>query len=350
MLADIEAGDGPSTLKEARPAPQRAAIGYAIDGRVRAADLYSPADPPAASIVLVPGLTPRGRDDARIVAFANTLARARFRVLVPDVVGMRALKVSADDAEPIADAIAYLAAADGAGQPLGLAAVSFAVGPAVLALLQPRIAHAADFVLTIGGYYDLPALVGYITTGYYKDAGDDVWRFRPPKPYGKWIFVLSNAARLADAADRQTLTEIARRRLDDPDADIDTLASTLGPEGRSVYALITNTDPERTPALLAALPPALAHEMNALNLARQDLRRLDEQFVMIHDANDRIIPAAHALALAAALPEERASVFLIDSLNHAEPRPPSLLDAIQLMRAVYLVLSFRDQGAVRPMP
>ena len=72
------------------------------------ADLYLPGEPAKAGIVLVPGLTPRGRDDARLVDFAMTLARARFEVLVPDLPRMRTFQVTALDAVPIADAAHYL--------------------------------------------------------------------------------------------------------------------------------------------------------------------------------------------------------------------------------------------------
>lgn len=350
VLADIQAGWAPSALKAATPQPSRTAITFAGNGRARAADLYRPGaeETAAAGIVLVPGLTPRGRDDPRIVAFANTLARARFRVLVPDLEGLRALQVSACDAQPIADALAHLAAGDGAGQPLGLAAVSFAVGPAVLALLTPRAGAATDFVITIGGYYDLADLIRYVTTGFYTEPGEDARRFRPPKRYGRWVFLLSNAARIEDTADREALRAIALRRLDDADAAVGDLEGTLGPEGRAVYALITNTDPERTTALLAALPPAIRAEMDALDLAGRDLSGLGARFVLIHDANDRIIPAGHTLRLAAALPAGAASVFLIDSLDHAEPRPPGLWDALRLLRAVYTVLALRDAAPVHP--
>lgn len=370
VLGDIQAGAGPSALKAATPAPERRPIRFAIEARSHAADLYLPGQPAEAGIVLVPGLTPKGRNDPRIVAFANTLARARFRVLVPDLVRMRALQVSADDARPIADAIAYLARDEGgggggaegegegegeaegaaAGRPVGVAAVSFAVGPAVLALLEPDVAGAAGFVVTIGGYYDLVELIRYVTTGLYREQGETEWRFRPPKRYGKWIFLLSNAARLDDPADRDALIAIAERRLDDPDADTGDLERGLGPEGRAVLGLIGNADPERTPALLAALPPAIGAELAALDLARHDLSGLRARFVMIHDAGDRIIPAGHSEALAAALPAGSARLYLIDSLDHAEPKPPGPIDAIRLLRAVYAVLALRDAGPALPEP
>jgi hypothetical protein len=342
VLQDIQAGSGPSSLKRATAVPSRTAIVFDVEGRLRAADLYRPGDRPArGAVVLVPGVTPRGRDDPRVVEFANTLARAEFQVLVPDLPRMRALRVTADDAVPIADAVAFSVRSAG-DVPVGVAAVSFAVGPAILSLFEPQAADRVDFVLGIGGYYDIEGLVTYITTGYYREPGDETWRFRPPKTYGKWVFVLSNTARIEDLADREALTTMAERKLDDADADIAELVAGLGPEGRSVYALLDNDDHVRVPALLAALPAAVVDEARALDLERRELDGLEAAFVLIHDRNDRIIPAAHAVALAAAV--RRADVYLVDSLDHATPRPPNPIDAIRLLDAIYTVLRFRDRN------
>ncbi|MFZ1413596.1 MAG: hypothetical protein WAS73_03300 [Defluviicoccus sp.] len=341
VLADIEAGHGPSGLKAATPAPQRTDITYAVADRTWQADLYQPGAPAQGGIVLVPGLTPKGRDDARLVAFATTLARARFTVLVPELERMRALTVTADDVRPIADAIVHLAATR-RGKPVGIAAVSFGVGPAVLALQEPETEGLVRFAMTIGGYYDLADLVTFVTTGAYRDTTGTGWRRRQPKHYGKWIFVLSNAPRVADINDRVLLTEMARRRLDDATAPVDDLAAGLGAEGRTVYRLLTNTAPEQVPALLAELPPTMTSELDRLDLKRRDLSRLAVDFVIVHDRDDRIIPETHALALASALPPGRARVSLIDSLDHAQTGPTDLLDGLKLVEAVYTVLGMRD--------
>ena len=341
VLADIEAGHGPSRLKAITPAPQRTEITYVARGRTWLADLYQPGAPAQGGIVLVPGLTPKGRDDARLVAFATTLARARFTVLVPELERMRALTVTADDAQPIADAIVHLAAF-GAGKPVGIAAVSFGVGPAVLALQDPGTEGRVRFALTIGGYYDLADLITFVTTGAYRDAAGTGWHRRQPKPYGKWIFVLSNAPRVADINDRVLLTEMARRRLEDAAAPVDDLAAGLGTEGQAVYRLLTNTDPERVPALLVELPPAMTVEIDRLDLGQRNLGRLNVDFVIVHDRDDRIVPETHALALAAALPPGRAHVSLIDSLDHAQTGPTDLLDGLKLVEAVYAVLGMRE--------
>jgi hypothetical protein len=341
VLQDIQAGHGPSALKETTPYPTRTSILFTVDGRQRQADLYSPGNAARAGVVLVPGLTPDGRDDRRLVAFAYTLARAQFEVVVPELSGMRSLQVTARDAEPIADAVRYL---DERGvRPLGVAAVSFAVGPAVIALQEPAAEGKVDFFLGIGGYYDLAALITYVTTGFYRPSENESWRYRQPKAYGKWVFVLTNADRLADPGDRTRLSEMARRKLADADADVTDLAIGLGREGQSVYALITNGDPERVGTLIDDLPPGVRQEIERLDLRRRDLSRLDTDFLLIHDADDRTIPAAQSLALAAAVAPGRAKVYLVEGLDHAQVKTLGVGDVLTLLEAIYDYLRLRDE-------
>ena len=340
VLADIDAGAGPSDLKAQTPAPVRRPVRYTVDGRAHAGDLYLPGDGALAAMVLVPGITPEGKDDPRLVAFAGTLARARFEVLVPDLPKLRQLKVSPEDARAIADASVYLDGRAQGARPLGLTAISYAVGPAVIALFEPGAAERIDFVLAIGGYHDIEAVLTFFTTGYYREAGAAAWRRRTPNAYGKWVFVRSNADRVGDAADRALLAAMAKRKLDDLRADVSDLAGRLGPAGGAVHAVLANRDPERVPDLLARLPPGVTGDMAALDLKRRDLGALKVRFVLVHGRDDPIIPETESESLAAAL--SRAELFLVDSLNHVDPKPVGLSDKLVLLQAIYTVLRLRD--------
>ncbi|MFQ5958932.1 MAG: RNA methyltransferase, partial [Alphaproteobacteria bacterium] len=221
VLADLDAGPGPSSLKQATPTPRRVAVAYRVAGRAHLGDLYRSGDETLAALVLVPGAAEAGKDDARLVAFATTLARARFAVLVPDIASLRALHVRAADARDIADAVAHLsslgdAAPDGR---VGVVAISYAVGPAVIAALEADIRDKLRFVVGIGGYYDIEAVVTFFTTGSYRERPGAPWRYRAPNAYGKWVFVAGNAERVRDPRDRTTLQAMARRKLNDLEAD-----------------------------------------------------------------------------------------------------------------------------------
>lgn len=232
-------------------------------------------------------------------------------------------------------------------RPLGIAAVSFAVGPAVLALSEPGVRDRVSFFLGIGGYWDIEALITYVTTGYYREEPGGAWASRPPKAYGKWVFVLSNAGRLGDANDAAILTEMANRKLADKDAEIDDLVAGLGLGGNAVYALVANSDPERVPELLRALPPELGDEIARLDLSRRDLSRLPMQFVLIHDRSDRIIPAEQSRALAQAVAPGNAQLYVIGGLDHAQIKDLGIADAWTLFDAVSMLLRLRD-GILTP--
>jgi len=345
VLADISAGEEPSALKETTAKPMRRSIAFEVDGRQHRADLYLPGDEALAGMVLVPGVAPAGRNDPKLVAFANTLARARFEVLVPDLPRLRALQVSGDDARVLADAAIHLDRRS-AGQPLAMTAISFAAGPAVAALFEPDMKDRVSLLITVGGYYDLQAVITFFTTGYYRADARAPWQYRRPNAYGKWVFVLSNAPRLDDPADRLALEAMARRKIGDPEADISDLTKDLGPDGRAVEALLANRNPDQVPDLLAALPPAIAAEVRALDLSHRDIRALDVHFVLVHARDDPVIPETESIAFAAATPGH-AELFLLDGLHHVDASGLGLVDKLKLVDAVHTVLAFRD-GPGRP--
>ena len=184
VLKDLGAGTGPSRLKEQTPVPARSPIDYQVQGRGHQGDLYLPGEAPLAGIVLVPGAAVQGRNDPRLVAFATTLARSRFLVLVPDIPNLRALKVQAKDSQYVADAFSHLVSRTELPDQgrAGIGAFSYAVGPAVLAALDPGIRERVDFVLGVGGYHDLQQVVTFFTTGYFRK--DGTWQYLEPNRYG----------------------------------------------------------------------------------------------------------------------------------------------------------------------
>ena len=344
VLKDLGAGTGPSRLKEQTPVPARSPIGYQVQGRGHQGDLYLPGEPPLAGIVLVPGAAVHGRNDPRLVAFATTLARSRFLVLVPDIPNLRALKVQAKDSQYVADAFSHLVSRTELPDQgrAGIGAFSYAVGPAVLAALDPGIRERVDFLLGVGGYHDLQQVVTFFTTGYFRKDGQ--WQYLEPNRYGKWVFVSGNTDRLADPVDRSAFRRMADRMVEDPQAAIDDLSDQLTPEGQSLLDLLQNRDPARSPALLARLPSGIRAELDALNLATRDLSLLKAHLILVHGTDDQIIPYTESLALAAAVPPGQSELILIDGLAHVDTQP-FRLDRRAMWRAIGILLEQRDVPA-----
>lgn len=320
VFADTAAGSGPSRLKATTPAPRRMPVAYEVAGRKHTGDLYLPGEgKPEAGIVLVPGAVPEGKDEERLVAFATTLARARFAVLVPELSGFRRLRIGPSDAREVADAFAYLASRTdlAPGTRAGIGAFSYAVGPAVLAALQPDIREQVRFIVGVGGYYDFGRAVRYFTTGYFEQDGE--WTYLKPDDYGKMVLVYSSMPYLSNPRDRELLEAMVARKLKDIEAEVSDLAAALGAEGRSVYELVTNADPLRAQALLGALPAPLYADLQALSLHDKDLGRLKARLILVHGRNDDLIPYPESIALADAVSASQARLYLINQiLGHVD--------------------------------
>jgi len=337
ILQEIQAGDV-SDL----PPVRRTAVAYRAGGGERTGDLYRSGNP-LAGLVVTPGAAVLGKDDPRLIAFARALARARFEVLVPDLPGLQGLRVGPGDADIIADALSVMAEhrAAQANATVGMVSICYSTGPAMVALLDPRVRGAAQFMLTIGGYCDIVSVIRFMTTGRYAHPHDDALRYRPPDEYAKWIFALSSASALERERDRVLLEAMAQRKLADGAAGLSDLAGELGDEGRRVLALLENRDPGRISELMEALPRNIRERISGLDLSLRDFSQLDMRFTLVHGNDDAIIPETESIALAARLPH--AQVFVLNSIQHVDPGPAGLGDKLKLMAAIRELLRQRNR-------
>ncbi|PKL74509.1 MAG: alpha/beta hydrolase [Candidatus Melainabacteria bacterium HGW-Melainabacteria-1] len=340
LLRDLMAGDATSQLKQTTPSPKREEIRFQVAGKQYLADLYTPgqspgqsqAEPGQAALLLLPGTTTDGKNDTRMVDFARSLARSRFNVLVPDLENLKALRITPDEVGQIADVFEYLAARDDLAphRRAGIAAVSYIVGPALLAAAEPRIRDNVKFVFGLGGYYDLEQVLTFVTTGQYLDEQRQ-WQYRQPNAHGKWVLVLSNLDRLDDPSDRSTLADIARIKINDPEAPIGDLSDKLkSQQGKALIALMNNRDRTQVPGLIAQLPASVRADLDALNLRKRDLSGLRARVHLLHGYDDSLIPFTESIALERALKSEK-SLFLVKGLDHvAFSSEPDWFDALSL--------------------
>ncbi len=318
-LEDIAVGTGDSRLKANTTAPARSSVNYTSDGLQYRGDLYLPAGRIRAGIVLVPGVVPEGKDDVRLVALAHTLARMEFAVLVPDLQGLRKYKVRKSDIREVADAFRYLVS-NSAWVPdgrAGIAGFSYGAGPVLLAALEPDIRKQVRFVFTLGGYYDLQTIATYFTTGYFREHGKDNWLYAKPNPYIKWVFALSNIELLDRSEDRDKL-RVLLAGVDKHVHLSNKQLSELGPDARSLYALLVNREPLRVRELLNSLPRHMRYELEGINPASRDLSQLEARVILLHGRGDTMIPYTESIALARAIPPEQVQLFLIDGFAHVD--------------------------------
>jgi pimeloyl-ACP methyl ester carboxylesterase len=336
IMWDIAAGGKATLWQEVTEQPSEKLVRW-DDGE---GDLYLSAEKVRAAMVLVPGAAMLGRDEPRLKALARTFARAGFAVLVPELPEVRRLALSRADGQRVASALRQLGKLQ-PDVPLGVAAISYAVGPAIIAALEQDLTPRIAFLVSIGGYHDITSAIRFITTGAFRPIGDSREFRIEPNSYGRWAFLLANADRLDNAADARLLQEIARRRFRDANDDITPLAEGLGPQGRTVLALVNNRDPSAVPALIAMLPERVRQEIDGLNLALYDLSKLRGHLILVHGRGDPMVPYSESESLAASASGAKVSLFIMGDIGHVEFNAVSLENAWTMWRAIVALLGER---------
>jgi pimeloyl-ACP methyl ester carboxylesterase len=238
------------------------------------------------AILLVPGATPPGRDDRRVVAIAEALARADRVVVVPE------LEVYSEDLVPAdVDRLVALTGALAAGHgPVVIAGISFGGSLGLVAAADPQVANEVALVATFGAYADLAGVVQAATTGVSLVGDQRI----PWNPDPRALDVIrEQLLGLLDADDRRAVQTALASRSDPAD---------LSTELRAVHDLLVAEDPTRTMALVEQTPPVVRDRIAAVSPARAGAD-LTVPVVALHAADDPVIPYGELARLDAVVRE-----------------------------------------------
>ena len=197
---------------------------------------------------------------------------------------------------------------------------SYGAGPMLIAAADPRLERRLKFVVSFGGYYDLVQVIKFVTTGYYQYGEEK--GYTKPSDYTRWIFLRYNLDLLRDPVDQAILARLAGTRdLENP-GESPVLPSDLTPEGRSVYNLLVNRDPEKVEALVSRLAPSIREMIEQLSPSRR-ISRLSAYAIIVHSDPDPFIPHTESLALAKALGYSgRVRLDIVRLFRHVRPELP----------------------------
>jgi pimeloyl-ACP methyl ester carboxylesterase len=256
-------------------------------------DRYAPANSDDAflggdgrAILLVPGATPAGRDDRRVVAIAEALARADRVVVVPELEVYDEVLVPAD----VDRLVALVAALADVHGPVVLAGISFGASLGLVAAADPQIAGDVALVATFGAYADLAGVMQAATTGVSLVEGQEI----PWDPHPRALEVVRDQLLgLLDTDDRREVEAAVASRSDPSD---------LPPDLRAVHDLLVTEDPTQTMALVERTPPAVRDRLAAVSPARAGAD-LTVPVVALHAADDPVIPYGELARLAAVVDE-----------------------------------------------
>lgn len=310
----------PGALSRVTATPSVRSLKIPDGERTIAADLYFLANGRKhAAILLTHGIIEAGKDDPRLVRFADALARTGFAVLVPELVGMKSLKILMSDVEDIVASFRYLAALHDLvdERRVGLLGFSYGAGPTLMAAASPEIRERVKFVASFGGYYDPVNVIRFITTGYY-EYGNERGVLKP-EPYGKWVFFIHNLAYVGNLKDRTLLDRIFTLEREGKKEEVKPYLEELSPQGASLYALLVNQDPRRVEALVEKIDPGVRGTLEKLSMAPV-IPSVRAYLIIGHGSTDPLIPYTESLRLADAAPDKRkVHLAILRVFSHVDP-------------------------------
>ncbi len=254
-------------------------------------DRYTPQDDDRAvadtpAILLVPGATPAGREDSRVVDVAASIASAGRTVVVPE------LEVYDEDLVP-ADVERLVSVGSELGGRHGavtIAGLSFGGSLALVAAADEQLADHVALVATFGAYADLAGVAQAATTGVSLVDGDRIpW---DPDP------------RAADVVRDQVLGLLPGddARLVEEALAGDRPVAELRAQLRAVHDFIVHDDPTRTEALVAAMPRVIRERIAVVSPAR-DGAGLEVPVLALHARDDPVIPYGELRRLEVTFPQ-----------------------------------------------
>jgi pimeloyl-ACP methyl ester carboxylesterase len=272
---------------------------------------------PWPAVVVLPGVTRRGRAHPALRAIGRGLAASGHLVAVAEPEGLTVGELTALSREQTYAAVDVLAArSDAADGRVALVGVS---GGATLALLAAsERPERVSAVVAVAPCCDVTEAIRVVTTGAYRD-GDALVSFATGD-FFKLVIARTVVAWLPPGAGRAALRA---HLLSLEDYGAEPLASVrawrrdgLDPETLAALELLSNEDPDRVDELLSSLPDLLREEaagMSPVTFASRIVAPVE----LVVGRTDKYFPPADAASFARASPTTRLTV--LDSLEHVVP-------------------------------
>jgi len=276
---------------------------YPCGNRTITANLYRPAGQHRHSgVVLAHGAIKDGKDDLALRLAGQSLARAGYVALIPQLENLSRFRLHPDDIESLVTSFQYLSRQKFTNDKIGVMGVCLSAPLALLAAVEPDISQDVAVVTSWGGYYNIRDWVQAVLTEHCTYQGET----KPWKPRAamaeevpKWLIEL-----LPNSSDRAHVEEMLR---EDASASA---TSDLSPSGQAMYELLANRDPERVADLWARLDRKTQQTLASLS-PHLSIDQLQAKIVIIHTLVDDAIPSVESLKLEQAIDDEKKVYFRI---------------------------------------
>jgi dienelactone hydrolase len=309
------------------------------------ARLYRPKgceNPPG--LVLVHGIHHLGMNEPRNVSFARALASAGVLVLTPEMAELTDYRVEPSTIRDISACAEYMVSITGRTT-TGVVGISFAGGLALLAAADPHYQKPIGFVVAVGSHHDLTRVLHFYAGDTVRGPDGTPYPIHP-HPYGARVLIYSYLNELFSAQDLPMAHEALRAYLYDQHGQAKILAQQLSEDGKKIMLQLLderdNTLVHRFLMLLLA-----EHESKLQNVSPHGrLARLKAQVLLIHGADDPVVPATETPWLAREIPQRLLRQSLVSPvLRHAEiEQKPTIKEYVKLVDFVadLLALTYKE--------
>jgi dienelactone hydrolase len=290
---------------------------FEFQGAAIPARIYTPRDGGSApGIVVVHGMHDLGINEPRLVNFARSLAASGFFVMTPQVPGIAGYRVQVESADLIGKSAQSFAQQLQVPK-VGVLALSFSGGLALVAASDPRYSPSIAWIATVGAHYDLAHVLRFFATGEAVRPDGSVEHL-PPHEYGPLIVVYDEVQDFFTPQDAQDAHEAIRLLLSGNDKASQELTKTLTPSGQETMQLIYSKQREHfAPALLAEVDKR-KEDLAAASPAGH-LKALSMPVLLLHGSDDTVIPPTELLWLQRGIPSDQLLDTLVSpAIGHVE--------------------------------
>ena len=296
--------------------PLRHEVHYQSSDGSTVADVYRPPDgKPRAAVVLFLGANAAGRDDPDVVNLGIALARAGYVTMFHWSPTM-ALRANIEPAETgnLVWAFQYLSEREYVDpERAGLGGFCVGASFALVAAADPRIRDDVYFVNAFGPYFNAETLLLQVASrSVLYDGARTPW-----EPDSLTMRVLANE--LIETLDDPSDVDALTRRYMNNQALNPEEVNALSPQARTVAALLDGTTSEKAALLYSELPPDFRRDLVSISPSSH-VDNIDAKLLVMHDRNDRLVPAAESRRLLAAT-EDRGDVRYTEVLAFEHVRP-----------------------------
>jgi pimeloyl-ACP methyl ester carboxylesterase len=275
---------------------------------------YTPTDVAnAPGMLLLHGVHHLGMQDPRMVNLARAMASAGFVVATPELHDLTEYHVTPQTVDTIGQSAIWFQ--QQTHHAVGIVALSFAGGLALMAAARPEYADKMGYVLAVGAHDDMARVARFFATNLMEEPDGTRVPFQAHE-YGVLILAYSHLEDFFTSEDVPVARQSLRQRLWETPDPMNTAAS-LSPAGAGQMKLLVYHREQLEKAFLAVIERHRA-EMSAVSPAGR-LKSLTMPVYLLHGAGDNIIPPAESRWLAREVPPSELRGLLISrALSHVD--------------------------------